>query len=109
VPEADRTIVLMLRIIKKAFLWNYERTTWQWDVLCVVILAFIFLTPKSWFVSHAVSTVLMDRAAVEDQKEKGQLEQRVRALTGKQNAQIVEVRPRQDSAGKTVGYEVDIR
>ena len=31
--------------------WNYERGSWQWDVLCLVILAFIFLTPKEWFES----------------------------------------------------------
>ncbi len=29
--------------------WNYERASWQWDLLCVLILAFIFLTPKTWF------------------------------------------------------------
>jgi len=34
---------------KKIVFWNYERTSWQWDVLCVLILVFIFLTPKSWF------------------------------------------------------------
>ena len=35
-------------MLKKIFFWNYARNTWQWDVLCVVILIFIFLTPKSW-------------------------------------------------------------
>jgi len=35
--------------LKKIFFWNYARNTWQWDLLCVVILIFIFLTPKSWF------------------------------------------------------------
>ena len=34
---------------KKIVFWNYPRTSWQWDVLCVLILVFIFLTPKSWF------------------------------------------------------------
>ena len=29
--------------------WNYERASWQWDLLCVLIMCFIFLTPKSWF------------------------------------------------------------
>jgi uncharacterized membrane protein YkgB len=29
--------------------WSYERGSWQWDVLCILILSFIFLTPKSWF------------------------------------------------------------
>jgi hypothetical protein len=39
----------IIRLIKKSFLWTYARNTWQWDVLCVLILIFIFLTPKSWF------------------------------------------------------------
>jgi len=39
------------RGLKRIFLWNYGRSTWQYDVLCVLILAFVFLTPKSWFES----------------------------------------------------------
>jgi hypothetical protein len=34
---------------KNIILWRYERASWQWDLLCVLILVFIFLTPKSWF------------------------------------------------------------
>ena len=37
------------------------------------------------------------------------LEQRVRALTGRPGAKIINRNPVQDSTGKTVGYEVDIR
>jgi hypothetical protein len=29
--------------------WSYERGSWQYDIICAVILAFIFLTPRSWF------------------------------------------------------------
>lgn len=36
-------------MIKDIIWWNYERASWQWDVLCVLIMAFIFLTPKAWF------------------------------------------------------------
>jgi hypothetical protein len=35
--------------IKKIILWSYERGTWQYDVLCLLIIAFIFLTPSSLF------------------------------------------------------------
>lgn len=38
--------------IKNVFLWSYERGSWQYDVLCVIILAFIFLTPASLFDSR---------------------------------------------------------
>jgi hypothetical protein len=36
-------------VIKKAFFWSYERGSWQYDVICVLILSFIFLTPARWF------------------------------------------------------------
>ena len=35
--------------MKNVINWNYERASWQWDLLCVVIMIFIFTTPKSWF------------------------------------------------------------
>jgi hypothetical protein len=35
--------------MKRWILWDYERGTWQYDVFCLLIVAFIFLTPKSWF------------------------------------------------------------
>ncbi|HEX8708482.1 MAG TPA: hypothetical protein VF723_09590 [Pyrinomonadaceae bacterium] len=38
-----------LGIFKSLFFWSYARNTWQYDVLCALILAFIFLTPKAWF------------------------------------------------------------
>ena len=25
------------------------RGTWQYDIFCLLIIAFIFLTPKAWF------------------------------------------------------------
>jgi hypothetical protein len=35
--------------MKRWILWNFERGTWQYDVFCLLIIAFIFLTPKGWF------------------------------------------------------------
>ena len=35
--------------IKSVINWNYERASWQWDLLCIVIMVFIFATPKAWF------------------------------------------------------------
>ncbi|MEP6847467.1 MAG: hypothetical protein ABI999_01335 [Acidobacteriota bacterium] len=36
-------------MIKNIIWWSYERASWQWDVLCILIMCFIFLTPKTWF------------------------------------------------------------
>jgi hypothetical protein len=35
------------------FFWAYERGTWQYDLIVIAILAFIFLTPRSWFQDRA--------------------------------------------------------
>ena len=118
-PENHLEAVL-LSTIKKMFLWNYARNTWQWDVLCVLILVFIFLTPKSWFEGSerraarghqtpTITTVLLGTEVVDNESDKSHLEQRVRTLSGRSDAQIVAVRKVLDKDGKTVGYQVDIR
>jgi len=33
----------------RTILWAYERGTWQYDLMVIAILAFIFLTPRAWF------------------------------------------------------------
>jgi hypothetical protein len=40
---------LLLTTVKKFLFWSYERGSWQYDVMCVVILAFIFFAPNSVF------------------------------------------------------------
>jgi hypothetical protein len=102
------------------FLWNYARNTWQWDGLCVLILVFIFLTPKTWFEGSerraagghqtpTATTVLLGTEVVDNELDRSLIEQRVRTLSGRSNAQIVAVRKVLDKDGKTVGYQVDIR
>lgn len=106
--------------LKKIFFWNYARNTWQWDLLCVVILIFIFLTPKSWFSeseragntlhqSPIAQTVLLSPEVVENEADKGQIERQVKSLTGRTKVQVLGVRRVVDSDGKTRGFEVDIR
>lgn len=110
----------MLEILRKFFFWTYARNTWQWDLLCVLILIFIFGSPKSWFenserqrrVGHqspAASTVLVGPERIANAEDKGQVEQVVRGLTGRQETEVVNVRKVVDKDGKTRGYEVDIR
>ena len=35
--------------MKRFLLWDYPRAGWQYDVMVVLILAFIFLTPREVF------------------------------------------------------------
>ena len=110
----------LINVLRKLFFWNYARNTWQWDALCVVILIFIFLTPKSWFEnserraqsvhqSPVATTVLIGPEVIENAQDRAQVEQVVRRLTGRNDIQVMGVRQVADSDGKTRGYEVDIR
>lgn len=110
----------MLTVLKKLFFWNYERNTWQWDMLCVAILIFIFLTPKSWFEngerkgyirhqSEAASILMIGPELVGNAEDKAQIEQVVRDFTGRKDAKVINVRKVVGVDGRTQGYEVDIR
>lgn len=46
---------LLLATLKKTLFWSYERGSWQYDVMCVLILVFIFLAPNRVFHSHRSS------------------------------------------------------
>jgi hypothetical protein len=35
--------------LKRLILWDYQRGVWQYDVICALIVAFIFLSPREWF------------------------------------------------------------
>jgi len=39
---------IKLGIVRTVF-WTFERGTWQYDLMVLAILAFIFLSPRSWF------------------------------------------------------------
>jgi hypothetical protein len=105
--------------LKKIFFWNYARNTWQWDLLCVVILIFIFLTPKSWFASgervqnkehpSPIRTVYLTPEVVGNEGDKSQIEQHVKALVGRSDVEVVDIRKRLHPDGRIRSFEVDIR
>jgi len=41
-------------ISRKILIWSYERGSLQYDIICALILAFIFLVPPSCFVKKEV-------------------------------------------------------
>ena len=101
---------------KKIAFWTYPRTSWQWDVLCVLILVFIFLTPKSWFENNAYQRTHMGQPAIVvstdvigTQLDKAEIERRARLQSGRPGAQVNVVRPLHDESGRLIGYEVDFR
>jgi hypothetical protein len=57
-----------LSTLRNIINWNYERASWQWDVLCLVCLMFIFLTPKEWFNRFNTPATQTAAAAVENRE-----------------------------------------
>jgi len=115
--------------VYRGFFWTYERGSWQYDVMVILILAFIFLTPRHWFHDQPASTssfssdvvLMLDdkaekvyqlRAALIDTKTDTTLEQRVqlvlRRLTGK-SVEITRIEPAMDSRGQVTSYAVWVR
>lgn len=35
--------------LKRLIFWDFPRGSWQYDIIVVLILAFLFLTPRPWF------------------------------------------------------------
>lgn len=98
--------------MKKIILWNYERASWQWDVLCLLIVAFIFLTPKTWFERKERLATQTSRLVVKAQdfpiSERSEMERRVKEISGNDNAEIVTWREKKTPQGE-VFYEIEIR
>ena len=53
---------IILSTLKKILFWSYERGSWQYDVMCVLILAFIILAPNRVFEVHSSATPIIVRA-----------------------------------------------
>jgi hypothetical protein len=106
--------------LKKIFFWNYPRNTWQWDLLCVVCLVFIFLTPKWWFEngerggnighqSRVAEKVFLNPQLVVNEHDTVQIGQRVKELTGRKEVEVLTVRKVVGDDGQIRSFEVDIR
>jgi hypothetical protein len=106
-----RTMGFISDTAKKIAFWNYSRTSWQWDVLCVLILAFIFLTPKSWFISHPPieKAIILASDVVDKREDSPEVAERAKQALNRANGQVVKVKSRYDETGKVIAYEVDIR
>ncbi|RPJ83712.1 MAG: hypothetical protein EHM13_06795 [Acidobacteria bacterium] len=35
-------------VLWRSFLWLYERGSWQYDLMVIAILGFVWLTPPAW-------------------------------------------------------------
>jgi len=54
-PPAVTRAPLPVRMLWNAFFWTFERATWQYDVMVIAILAFVWLTPPDWIADPMAS------------------------------------------------------
>ena len=59
-PSAPRTgglnpLTIPARMIWNAVFWTHDRATWQYDVMVIAILAFVWLTPPDWLADPTAS------------------------------------------------------
>src|SRR5688572_8957883 len=112
--------------VYRGFFWIYERGTWQYDVMVILILAFIFLSPRHWFhdrprVSGSNPEIVLLRndpaqkvyelpATLMDAKADGSLtrsaERVLQVYTGRR-VQILRIEPEDvDTDGQVMSYAV---
>jgi hypothetical protein len=112
---------MLLNVFKKVIFWSYGRTTWQYDVLCAAILAFVFLTPKGWFergelacapahqnVLGAAQKLLIRTTGATARPDAHELERCARKITGEPALRVRGWREQQGADGRTDAFEVDI-
>jgi hypothetical protein len=114
--------------VHRGLFWTYERGTWQYDIMVILILAFIFLTPRLWFGDRPVlplpsaGIVLLDNDPAQkvyqlhssllkpeaDGSVARSAQRVLEAHTGK-SVEVIRVEPATDARGQVVSYAVWVR
>jgi hypothetical protein len=50
-----RLVRVPVVVLWHALFWTYERATWQYDLMVIAILAFVWLTPPDWLADPMAS------------------------------------------------------
>lgn len=101
----------MSGFIKKFILWEYNRETTIYLIFCLLIVAFIFLTPKSWFDKREKLATQTSRLIVKAQDfspVESERKKKVKELSGNPNAEIIDLKEKKNEGGE-IYYEIEIR
>jgi hypothetical protein len=112
----------LLGVFKKILFWSYGRTSWQYDVLSVLILAFVFLTPPQWFqtgepkafaghqntVLTAEKRLLVSPEALPANPGTEDFARHLRVRLRRSEVRVRGWQALRDAGGRTAAYEVDI-
>src|SRR5512134_1768123 len=98
-------------LLKRFILWDFSRETTVYVLFCLLIVAFIFLTPKSWFDRPEKLATQTSKVIVQAQDyspDRAILQGRVREICGDPDAEIVGLTEKKNANGETV-YEIEIK
>ena len=94
---------IILSALKKILFWSYERGSWQYDVMCVLILAFIFLSPNRIFQSRVSAAPVIVRRAEIGPVDANDLERAIQDYLAQKGhaVSISRIETAEDSSGET--------
>lgn len=107
--------------LKRLILWDYERATWPYDLICVLIFCFVVFTPRQWFrdqpriplasqitslPSHGESVFWIDSALFSSFPENQRLDRLGQVLTVRtgKTQHLTRIEPVLDSEQEIKGY-----
>jgi hypothetical protein len=107
------------------FLWDFPRASWPYDIMVILILAFIFLTPRDFFrdqprprnivqvtAEHGTSGFWLEADLLESvgESERAAAAQRlIRSQAGARGRNVISVEPIYDDEHDLRGYRVYTR
>src|SRR5215813_2688473 len=93
---------IILSTLKKILFWSYERGSWQYDVMCVLILAFIFFSPNFVF-RRTSATPLVVRASEIGRIDEGNPERAIQVFLERTGhaVKISRIEKAEDGSGET--------
>ena len=94
---------IILSTLKKILFWSYERGSLQYDVMCVLILAFIFLSPNRFFQSRVSAAPVIVRGTEIGPIDPTNLERSIQDYLERKGhaVRISRIEKAEDSAGET--------
>lgn len=94
---------IILSTLKKILFWPYERGSLPYDVMCVLILAFIFLSPNSIFQSGLSATPVIVRSTEIGPIDPNNLERTIQDYLERKGhaVNISRIEKAEDSSGET--------
>ncbi len=105
---------LIFSTLKNVLFWSYERGSWQYDVMCVLILLFIFAVPNRILRNPQTTdaSVALGTPVFVSREEVGQVDPaRVNEVIAERlsqkygyNVTIMRTEPHVDSSGNVTGY-----